>query len=84
MPEAPAREAESDFYFIDRAEPKQIAATVLKTRKPVKFKFDPISDIQALCLRALLRSVQPEETATQRISQGQGIGAVGGRHATAR
>ena len=52
MPEMPAKEAESDFYFIDRAEPEQIAATLLdmvKTRIPAKFRFDPIRDIQVLC-----------------------------------
>jgi len=51
MPETPAREAESDFYFIDRAEPEQIAATLVervKTRIPAKFRFDPIRDIQVL------------------------------------
>ena len=52
MPETPAREAESDFFFIDRAEPEQIAATVLemvKGRIPAKFKLDPIRDIHVLC-----------------------------------
>jgi exodeoxyribonuclease V alpha subunit len=52
MPELPAKQAESDFYFIDRAEPEQIASTLLemvKTRIPGKFQFDPIRDIQVLC-----------------------------------
>ena len=52
MPELPGKDAESDFYFIDRAEPEQIAATLLdmvKTRIPGKFHFDPIRDIQMLC-----------------------------------
>ena len=52
MPETPARETESDFFFIDRAEPEQIAAAVLemvKERIPAKFKLDPIRDIQVLC-----------------------------------
>ena len=52
MPEMPGREAESDFYFVDRAEPEQIAATVLemvKQRIPAKFRLDPIRDIQVLC-----------------------------------
>jgi exodeoxyribonuclease V alpha subunit len=52
MPERSAKEAETDFYFIDRAEPEQIAATLLdmvKTRIPGKFGFDPIRDIQMLC-----------------------------------
>jgi len=52
MPETLAREADSDFYFIDRAEPEQIAATLLdmvKKRIPAKFGLDPIRDIQLLC-----------------------------------
>jgi exodeoxyribonuclease V alpha subunit len=37
---------------MDRAEPGQIAATLVemvKTRIPAKFRFDPILDIQVLC-----------------------------------
>ena len=52
MPEIPAKEAKADFYFIDRAEPEQISATVLemvKKRMPAKFGFDAIRDIQMLC-----------------------------------
>jgi exodeoxyribonuclease V alpha subunit len=52
MPEIPAKGRESDFFFIERAEPDQIAATLLdmvKTRIPAKFRFDPIRDIQVLC-----------------------------------
>jgi exodeoxyribonuclease V alpha subunit len=52
MPEMPAQAAESDFHFIDRAEPEQIAATLLdmvKKRIPAKFQLDPIRDIQVLC-----------------------------------
>ena len=52
MPELPAKNAQSDFYFIDRAEPEQIADTLVdmvKTRIPAKFRFDPIRDIQVLC-----------------------------------
>ena len=52
MPEIPSKDAKSDFYFIDRAEPEQIAATLLdmvKTRIPGKFRFDAIRDIQMLC-----------------------------------
>ena len=50
--EGDASAAESDFHFIDRAEPEQIAATVLnmvKQRIPAKFRLDPIRDIQVLC-----------------------------------
>ncbi len=52
MPQMPPKEAESDFYFVDRAEPEQIAATILdmvKTRIPAKFGLDAIRDIQVLC-----------------------------------
>jgi exodeoxyribonuclease V alpha subunit len=52
MPEIPTKVAESDFYFIDRAEPEQIAATLLemvKARIPARFGLDPIRDIQVLC-----------------------------------
>ena len=52
MPEIPAKDAKSDFYFIDRAEAEQIATTLLdmvKTRIPAKFRLDPIRDIQVLC-----------------------------------
>jgi hypothetical protein len=52
MPELPAKEAQADFYFIDRAEPEAIAATVLdmvKKRIPARFGLDPIRDIQVLC-----------------------------------
>ena len=52
MPEVPAKDGESDFFFIDRAEPDQIAATLVemvKTRIPAKFRLDPIRDIQVLC-----------------------------------
>jgi ATP-dependent exoDNAse (exonuclease V) alpha subunit len=52
MPEVPAKDRESDLFFIDRAEPDQIAATLVemvKTRIPAKFRLDPIRDIQVLC-----------------------------------
>ena len=52
MPDLAAKPVESDFYFIDRAEPEQIAATLLdmvKKRIPAKFGFDAIRDTQVLC-----------------------------------
>jgi exodeoxyribonuclease V alpha subunit len=52
MPDLPAQAAESDFYFIDRAEPEKIAATLLdvvEKRIPARFGLDPIRDIQVLC-----------------------------------
>jgi exodeoxyribonuclease V alpha subunit len=52
MPEIAAKGDESDFFFIDRDEPDQIAATLVemvKTRIPAKFRLDPLRDIQVLC-----------------------------------
>ena len=52
MPEIPAKGRESDFFFIDRSEPDQIAATLVemvKTRIPARFRFDAIRDTQVLC-----------------------------------
>jgi exodeoxyribonuclease V alpha subunit len=52
MPEFSAKGSDSDFFFVDRNEPDQIAATLVemvKTRIPAKFRLDPIRDIQVLC-----------------------------------
>jgi exodeoxyribonuclease V alpha subunit len=52
MPAFPEKNGQSDFYFVDRAEPDHIAHTLVemvKTRVPGRFKFDPIRDIQVLC-----------------------------------
>jgi len=52
MPEFAAKGGESDFFFVDRDEPDQIAATLVemvKTRIPAKFRLDPIRDVQVLC-----------------------------------
>ena len=52
MPEFAAKGGESDFFFVDRDEPEQIAATLVemvKTRIPAKFRLDPIRDVQVLC-----------------------------------
>jgi exodeoxyribonuclease V alpha subunit len=52
MPEIPTKDRESNFFFIDRDEPDQIAATLVemvKTRIPAKFRLDSIRDIQVLC-----------------------------------
>ena len=52
MPEFAAKGGDSDFFFIDRDEPEQIAATLVemvKTRIPAKFRLDPIRDVQVLC-----------------------------------
>ena len=52
MPEIATKGRESDFFFIDRDEPEQIAATLVemvKTRIPAKFGLDSIRDVQVLC-----------------------------------
>jgi exodeoxyribonuclease V alpha subunit len=52
LPEFSPKGSDSDFFFIDRDEPDQIAATLVemvKTRIPAKFRLDPIRDIQVLC-----------------------------------
>ena len=51
LPELPARDADRDFYFVEREEPERIADTLVdlvKRRIPNKFKLDPIRDIQVL------------------------------------
>lgn len=51
MPEISARSNDSDFFFVEREEPDQIAATLIelvKERIPAKFGLDPIRDIQVL------------------------------------
>jgi exodeoxyribonuclease V alpha subunit len=52
LPQLAAKDAASDFYFVEREEPERIADTLLdmvKTRMPGKFRLDPIRDIQVLC-----------------------------------
>ena len=52
MAEFSPKGSDSDFFFVDRDEPDQIAATLVemvKTRIPAKFRLDPIRDIQVLC-----------------------------------
>ena len=49
--ELPARDADQDFYFVEREEPERIADTLVnlvKRRIPNKFKLDPIRDVQVL------------------------------------
>ena len=51
LPELPARDTESDFYFIEREEPEDIARTlreVVQQRIPARFKLDPVRDVQVL------------------------------------
>ncbi|MFL6353781.1 MAG: ATP-dependent RecD-like DNA helicase [Bryobacteraceae bacterium] len=52
MPERHGRQAESDFYFVERSEPERIRDLVLELvvrRIPAKLGIDPIRDIQVLC-----------------------------------
>src|SRR5439155_24033092 len=52
MPDIVAKEAVSDFYFVEREEPERIGDTLVdmvKNRMPGKFRLDPIRDIQVLC-----------------------------------
>ncbi len=52
MPELAAKTTESDFYFIEREDPDDIAntlVTLVKTRIPAKTRLHPIRDIQVLC-----------------------------------
>jgi exodeoxyribonuclease V alpha subunit len=51
LPQLAAKDAVSDFYFVEREEPEKIADTLLdmvKNRMPGKFRLDPIRDIQVL------------------------------------
>ncbi len=52
MPELRDTDDNSDFFFLDRADPEQIADTVVELvqrRIPKKFNLDPIRDLQVLC-----------------------------------
>ena len=52
MPQWASKHTESDFYFVEREEPEDIAqmlVEMVKTRVPAKFKLDAIRDVQVLC-----------------------------------
>jgi exodeoxyribonuclease V alpha subunit len=52
MPELKPAGGDSDFYFIEAADPEDAAAKVVKVvaeRIPARFAFDPIRDVQVLC-----------------------------------
>jgi exodeoxyribonuclease V alpha subunit len=52
MPELRSADSGSDFYFVERETPEEIAATLVKLlqdRIPNHLKLDPIRDIQVLC-----------------------------------
>jgi exodeoxyribonuclease V alpha subunit len=52
MPDLRTAESGSDFYFVERDTPEEIAATLIKLiqdRMPKRLRLDPIRDIQVLC-----------------------------------
>ena len=52
MPEVPKAGEESDFYFIEIAEPEQGVPKIIemiKERMPRRFGLDPMKDVQVLC-----------------------------------
>jgi exodeoxyribonuclease V alpha subunit len=52
MPDLRTAESGSDFYFVERDTPEEIAATLIKLiqdRMPTRLRLDPIRDIQVLC-----------------------------------
>jgi exodeoxyribonuclease V alpha subunit len=52
LPELPAKDTPSDFYFVERKDPETTTATLLQMvqhRIPAKFGLDPVRDIQVLC-----------------------------------
>ena len=52
MPEVPKAGEESDFYFVEIAEPEEGVPKIIemiKDRIPRRFGLDPIKDVQVLC-----------------------------------
>jgi exodeoxyribonuclease V alpha subunit len=52
MLESATGSPDSDFHFLERESPEEIAATLenlVRNRIPARFRFDPIRDIQVLC-----------------------------------
>jgi exodeoxyribonuclease V alpha subunit len=52
LPELTTAGEDSDFHFVERDDPAQIAATLIRViqhRIPARFGFDPIRDVQVLC-----------------------------------
>jgi exodeoxyribonuclease V alpha subunit len=52
MPDLAKPEGESDFYFVNAAEPEAavpLIVDLVKNRIPKRFGFDPIRDVQVLC-----------------------------------
>ncbi len=52
MPSVPAKGQDSDFFFLERTEPEDIATALVdmvRTRIPKKFGLDAFRDVQVLC-----------------------------------
>jgi exodeoxyribonuclease V alpha subunit len=52
LPDLTTAGKDSDFYFVERNDPAQIASTLIhliRHRIPARFGFDPIRDVQVLC-----------------------------------
>ena len=52
MPEVRGADPSSDFHFVERDQPENIVATLVKLvqeRIPERFRLDPIRDVQVLC-----------------------------------
>ena len=52
LPDLQTAESDSDFHFVERDTPEEIAATLVRLvqgRIPTKHELDPIRDIQVLC-----------------------------------
>ena len=52
MPDIRGADPNSDFYFVERDEPEEIVAMLIKLvqeRIPDRFRLDPIRDVQVLC-----------------------------------
>ncbi len=72
MPDVPAQAAESDFYFVDRAEPEKFAATLrdmVEKRVPAKFGLDPILSV----MRRMAREAATEAGDSAVVGFSQGV-----------
>jgi len=71
MPDIRGADPNSDFHFVERNEPEDIAATLLKVvqeRIPQRFGLDPIRDVQVLCpMNRGSLGVRELNTALQRV-----------------
>jgi exodeoxyribonuclease V alpha subunit len=71
MPDMRGADPNSDFHLVEREEPEEIAATLLKVlreRIPQRFGLDPIRDVQVLCpMNRGSLGVRELNTALQRV-----------------